>query len=324
MSVTVPTWTVAIFSARESVPVLLRCINAALTACSGNDAVIEVLVNGNRDLADATKAALAELKVPASVTVRLWFITFGDKAHAWNQYLHDIWQQSEVTFFVDGYAEVDARALRLIHDGLSATPDALGASGVPTCGRTAAALRASMLQGGGIHGNLYALRGSTMASLRQGGFRLPLGIYRTDPLIGAVLMYRLDPANNKWDVKRVLVQDGATWHVAPTVWWHREHLVANIKRKIRQAQGTLENLAARDHLTIKKLAPGAMPRTVNEFVANWLNADTTRASKLFLRQPLAWYAAQQLEKPRDWTNTDKAPELLASTDASTAPQRVSA
>jgi hypothetical protein len=310
MSFARPKWTVAIFSARESVDTLLLCIRAAAAACSGSQATVDVLVNGNRELASATEAAIASLALPEGVTVRLWFITFGDKAHAWNQYLHDIWQGSDVTYFVDGYAEVDVRALRLIHDGLEATPHALGATGVPTCGRTAAALRASMLKGGGIHGNLYALRGSTMEALRHAGFRLPLGIYRTDPLIGAVMMYRLDPANNDWDVKRVLVQDGATWHVAPTVWWHRKHLVANIKRKIRQSQGTLENLAARDHLTLKKLAPASLPRTVNQFVADWLSADPVRANKLFLRQPLAYYAARQLDKPRDWQLTETAPRQL--------------
>jgi hypothetical protein len=315
MSIIRPNWTIAIFSARETVATLLRCIHATVAACEGGNATIEVLVNGNRSLADATQHSIDTMTVPDGITVRLWFITFGDKAHAWNQYLHDIWEGSDTTYFIDGYAEVQSDALRLIHDGLAVHQDALGATGVPTCGRTAATLRASLLADGGIHGNLYALRGSTMKALREAGFRLPLGIYRTDPLIGAVLMYRLDPANNKWDSKRVLVQDGATWHVDPVVWWHRKHLVANIKRKIRQSQGTLENLAAREHLTLKRLAPAALPETVNEFVANWLSADTGRASKLFLRQPLAYYAARQLEKPRDWRNTDKAPERLAATGA---------
>jgi hypothetical protein len=311
MPPTIPNWTVAIFGARESVDTLMRCINATVTACNGSNAVIEVLVNGNRPLAVAAQSAIHALVLPQGISVRMWFIAFGDKAHTWNQYVHHIWQASDTTYFVDGYAEVKPNALRLLHDGLASHPDALASTGVPTCGRTATALRTHMLAQGGFHGNLHALRGSTMAALREVGFRLPLGLYRTDSLIGAVLMYQMDPATHVWDVKRILVQDGATWHVEPAVWWHRKHLIANIKRKIRQSQGTLENLAARDHLSLKRLSPGAFPATVNELVANWLGADSGRANKLFLRQPLAFYAARQLEKPRDWQNAEKAPERLA-------------
>jgi hypothetical protein len=43
-------------------------------------------------------------------SLRIWSITVGDKAFAWNEYLHRIWPASAMTFFIDGYAEVRSDA----------------------------------------------------------------------------------------------------------------------------------------------------------------------------------------------------------------------
>jgi hypothetical protein len=305
-------WSVAIFAARESLATLTGCISAAVGACKHANAVIDVLINGNRKLAEqTTQFANSGVSIPENVILRIWFIPAGDKAHTWNEYVHRIWNGG-MAYFIDGYAEVREDALSLMDKGLHETPTALGATGVPTSGRSAAALRRLMLKEGGIHGNLYAIREPIMASLKQRGFRLPLGLYRTDALIGAVLVYRLDPSQNTWDMARMFVHPEATWHVQQTGIWKPKDIWAQYKRKLRQAQGILENRAVRQHLAMEKLSPEALPRTVSELVGKWIGDRPKEAWNIFLKQPLTLYAACKLRQSRDWSHTDSPPVLLNS------------
>lgn len=305
-------WSVAIFAAREAIDTLAECIDAAAAACRGQAAVIDVLVNGNRMLADAAGRYVAGLALPEGVLVQVWFIALGDKSHTWNEYVYSLWQGKGTVFFIDGYARVRPDAFGLIGQALAASRQALGASGVPSSGRTAKALRASLLASGGIHGNLYAIGAEGMDLLRHGKFRLPLGLYRTDPLIGAVLKFRCDPSAWEWDSTRILVHPEATWDVRQAGTWTVANFVGAFKRKLRQAQGELENRAAREHLAVNKCAIGAIPRTANEFVKQWVAQNPQASRALFLRHPLTYYAHRKLAVPRDWAMADQAPLLLAS------------
>jgi len=305
-------WTVVIFTARESAPVLAACVRAALLACRGRRFVIDILVNGNRALAEAGASLLAGLDgVGPDDLLRLWHVPLGDKAGAWNHYVHRLWPGADTAFFIDGYVEVAPDALLRLHRALLAAPAALAASGVPTAGRSAGALRRGMLEHGGIHGNLYALPAAAMAAMRDAPFRLPLGLYRTDALIGAALMYRLAPARHLWDNLNIVVDAGATWSVRQAPAWSPGVLREQFRRRLRQAQGALENRAARDHLSVRRLAPALLAATAAELVAAWIAARPAAARRLFLLQPLAWLAARRLRQPRDWSAAQRPPELLA-------------
>ncbi len=302
---------VVIFAARESVVTLTDCVRASLIACSDKCAMVDVIINGNRALADAFLQAAKRLISPgANTIVRVWFLYLGDKAHAWNQYVHHIWAGSNTAYFVDGYAEVRPDALDLIEIALHETAEALGASGVPTSGRSASALRRIQIEENGLHGNLYAIRGTVMFDLKRHEFHLPLGLYRTDSLIGAVLKFHLDPVKYKWEEKRTLVHAEATWHVKQELWWKPRNLLGHLKRRVKQAQGALENRAYQQHLSLKRLAPESLSRTVNDMVKIWLSENQAEARRLFCSQPLTFYAARKLREPRDWSGARKAPVLL--------------
>jgi hypothetical protein len=305
-------WSVAIFTARESIGTLTCCVKAAVAACAGREATVEILVNGNRALADEAAQLLASIAAPPGVAVRVWFIALGDKAHTWNEYVYRISKEGCLAFFVDGYAEVRPDAFRLIEEALAVNGEALAVSAVPSSGRTAAALRAHMLREGGIHGNLYALRAAAMQDLRKAEFRLPLGLYRTDPMMGAVLMYRFDPATYKWDAKAIHVHPDATWDVHQGPVWTFSNMMVLWRRKLRQAQGDLENRAVREHLSIQKRPPRELPNTTRELVGNWIASRGSEARKLMIFNPLAFYAAGKLDnQQRDWSGTATPPELLA-------------
>jgi hypothetical protein len=307
-------WSVAISSSRETPAALARCIDAAITACGGHTAIIDVLVNGNPDLAmQLDKSVRPELS--GDISVRIWSISAGDKAHAWNEYLHRIWPRGSPAFFIDGYAEVRPGALAALEQHLDNSADVLGATGVPTSGRSAGKLREQMLKSGGIHGNLYAICAEAMAGLREQGFKLPLGLYRTDPLIGAVLMFRLDPSAYRWEPRRVAVVPSAIWDVHGISELTIKNLRTQVKRMLRQAQGDLENYAVREHLAIQKLSPQDLPPTANSLINGWLASQPRQARVLFLKRPTCYYAARKLRQERDWSAAAIAPELVATWEA---------
>lgn len=305
-----PRWSIAIFTARENIDVLTRCIRSVVAACGSTPAIVHVLVNGNPELAhEAARAGAGFSGLPSTIAIQVWHIAFGDKAHAWNEFAHRIWSTG-TAFFVDGYAELRTDALSLLQEGLDAHLYALGTTGVPTSGRSASALRREMLEHGGIHGNLYAFRDSTMTLLRQRGVRLPLGLYRTDPLLGAVLAFGFDPARHQWDLKRIHVHPQATWHVEKRGIWRPRDVMAQYKRRLRQAQGALENRAVRHHLQLNKRLPELLPRTVNELINGWLEGQPAQRRSLFLRQPLTLYAARKMREARDWSDAEVPPVLV--------------
>jgi hypothetical protein len=295
MSVALPRWAVAIFAARETPAVLAGTVRAAIAACAGRQATIDVLINGNHALA-VNFAGLATTLPADGCTLRVWSIAAPDKAHTWNEYVYRIWNSDGTTggtaFFIDGYARVKPDALAALDSRLAATPDALGATGLPSCGRSAPRLREQMLREGGLHGSLYALTGESMHAIRSAGFRLPLGLYRNDSLIGAALFYRLDPENNQWTTSRIAVEGGATWEVDGVSELTYRNVVAYFKRMLRQAQGALENRAVREHMTIRRLPPQSLHATTQEMILGWIGAQPAQARSLFLKQPSCWYAAR--------------------------------
>jgi len=305
-------WSIAILSSRETPNVLAAAIRAAAQAALDSVSLIDVIVNGNEDLASQTSDWLKNGHRTAWPHMRVWHVIAGDKANAWNQYVHTLWPGSTVAFFVDGYAGVKLDAFRLLSDGLGRDPHALAAAAVPTEGRSASRLRTTMLREGGIHGNLYAVRGMTLALLRERGFRLPLGIYRTDPTLGAAIAFGLDPTTHEWDLRRILVHPDASWTILTGGPKRLPSAQSMWTRTMRQAQGVLENAAVRDHFAIRKCRPESLPGTSYDLVQSWMTANPDDSSKLFRRNWLTYFAWRKLRRPRDWSQAEDTPRLFAS------------
>lgn len=306
-------WTVAILSSREAPPRLAATIEAALRAVGGREAVIDVVVNGNRPLVEAVLPLLRALPLGTApgATVRLWELPFGDKAHAWNSYLHSIWPGGDPAFFVDGYVAVRPDAMALVAEGLDQTPHAIAATGMPSVGRSARKLQEKLRREGGTHGNFHALRGETMARLRESGFRLPLGLYRTDALINSVLSLNLDPARHEWDPSRVLVHPTATWDFEPLAWHRPRDLLAQLRRVLRQLRGELEKQAFGHYLIVLRHPPAALASTTAGMVTAWLAALPDGGRSLFRSRPMLRLAARRLiEEQRDWSAAQEPPRLV--------------
>ena len=307
---TAPEWSVAVFSSRERSDVLDSTVRAALQASASRSAVVDVLVNGNAELARDVRTRLDEQGERDNANLRVWFFALADKAHTFNEYIHRLWPGSAIAYFIDGYARPRAHSFDAIARALDADPFPLGATGIPTVGRSARALRAAMVRHGGIHGNLYALRGGVIDEMRASGCRLPLGIYKTDPMVGAWLAFGLDPARHDWDLRRVKVVPDASWDFDPLSIWRAADLATQAQRWLRQQQGWIENNAIHDFLAIRRLHPRALPRTIGELVSAWLEANPTDARRHFLRYPLSRFMLARFRSGRDWSLAAIPPRLV--------------
>jgi hypothetical protein len=309
-------WSVAVFSSRESLQVLSSSIAAILKATRQTATIIDIILNGNLELANEVARHVETIQPVGNkaTMIRVWYLPVADKAHSWNEYVHSIQPESETVFFMDGYAQVMPDALNLIRDGLSSTPKAIAASGVPSFGRSAASQTELMVREGGIHGSLYAVRGSFLQRVRSADFRLPLGLYRTDGVLGAVISFDLDPAKNDWDTGRIFVHPQATWKIRPFAARRIADLRSHFKKVMRQSQGILENLAVREHLAIQRKTPQSLSRTAAELVRDWIDGHRSVALMTFLRNPLCMVAAWTLLRSRDWSDAAVPPRLITNVD----------
>jgi hypothetical protein len=291
---------------------LRRTLDAAARAAT-QCANLDVLINGAPQLA---KELLDNLQArpldrPAGLTLRIWSIPLGDKANAWNQYIHHLWAGQELVFFIDGYVRLNSDAIEQLGGAVQADPQALGGSGVPTVGRSARALRQNMLVNGGFHGNLCCLKAGVLAHMRQSSVFLPVGLYRTDSLMGALLCFGLDPSTCLWEDYRIHVQGHASWQLDPPRWWRVNDVLAYSKRLLRQGRGQLEKLAIAEHLVTRLQAPQSLPRTARELVLNWAERDPAGLQSALRSQPWLRLALWQLRSAVVSPLTDRSPTLLS-------------
>lgn len=309
-------WAIVVFAARETVDVLLQSVQAARMAGQGR-AQIDVLVNGHPSLASELAARMAAVPAMAGgPQVNIWSIAMGDKANAWNQYIHTIWSGQPLVFFLDGYVRLHPDAVTLLGDAMTANTGLFGGTGMPSTGPSAKTIRASMAEHGGFHGNFCCITGKVIAQLRQRRIALPLGLYRVDSLMGALLCFGLDPVNNEWDRHRILVHPTATWQTDPKYWWHPADVKATLKRVFRQSRGTLENEAVKHHFLVRKLSPEQLPATAPALVLGWAECCPTQVNALYWRNPLVIRALNQFRQTPQRMPESAVPEFVLSTGVS--------
>jgi hypothetical protein len=292
---------IVVFTSRESPGVVMKCIDSIVAGVGPVPATIDIIVNGNGAAASALRdIGRTVCKTNGQdVKLRVWEIVFGDKANAWNQYVHDVWPSSGITFFVDGYVRLCRDAISSVMSTLANAPETVyGATGIPVSGKSSPRLAREMTTYGGIHGNFYALRRSAMDELRRRKFKLPVGLYRTDGVLGAVLAYRFDPNANGWNADTIIVEPSAKWSFEALRWWSPRDLLVHLRRMQRQAQGQLENRATRDHLSIRRQAPERLPGTAEELVIEWSARSPGEFRKACIANPLCLLAMRRTRTRR--------------------------
>ncbi len=275
-------WAAAVF-ARDEAPSLRACLLALAKAAEGKALHVSVLLNGSRDGSAAIAiGAMRECGLRGAVHA----IPQGDKSNAINQFIHRLRPPSETVFCLDGYVAVAPDALRLLAARLDANPHAHAAAAVPSQGRSAAGLRRAMIEAPGLHGSLFALRGTFVDRIADLGLRLPVGFYRGDGLLGSFALHDLDAVEGGWDGSRIAVEPAASWtlpqrHAASRHW----------QRRLQQGRGRLQWQAIR-----AAIYPGgfsALPADADRATLDWIAADPARRPSLW-RDPFAALALARM------------------------------
>ncbi|MBL8379596.1 MAG: glycosyltransferase [Burkholderiales bacterium] len=186
-----PAWAIAVFAHNEAGRVG-RALASIATAAGGRPVEIFVLDNGSSDAtADEVRACAAS--VPH---LNLIEIALGDKANAWNLFVHEFAVRDggsvfDLCFFMDADVTLEPDAMDVLAFTLEEMPGALAAGGMPANGRDRDAWRARMVANGMLAGNFYCLRGSFVSGLRAQGVRLPIGLIGEDFLVSWLVAQRI-------------------------------------------------------------------------------------------------------------------------------------
>jgi hypothetical protein len=217
---------------------LPECIDSILRSQGALISRITVIVNGS---SGSFVQEASRLKARYGDVLRVFEIPFGDKSHAWNQYVYGVNETHAFHVFVDAYVRVKPNAIRLLVQALQRNGRPVAATGVPSVGRQARALATEMNLRGGLHGSLHVLRGQFIERIRSAGIRLPIGLYRGDGLIGSMAMHDLAPLDTPFDKTLIEVVGDATWEFNPLNPLNLADMKRYWRRRIRQARGRYEN-----------------------------------------------------------------------------------
>lgn len=176
-----PSCAVVVFAHNEAAH-----IRQALTAVArgvDDTSTIEVWVLAN-GCSDQTSE---EVRACAALLRNLWLveIPLGDKANAWNVYVHEIAaaqhrQVVDTHVFTDGDVAIEPGAIAQLMASMRQNSSVLAVGGMPASGRDKAGWRQRMVENGLLAGNLYALSGRFLEAVRSQGIRLPVGIVGED------------------------------------------------------------------------------------------------------------------------------------------------
>ena len=137
-------WSVAIFAHNEAAT-LAETVRSAQFAGEGASTEIVILANGCRDNTVEIARDLAQVYR----NIHVIEIALGDKANAWNHYVHDISAQlpfcdAWMHVFMDGDVQVSAPSFGAFATAFDLCPSAHAVGALPIAGRDQAAWRQRM------------------------------------------------------------------------------------------------------------------------------------------------------------------------------------
>jgi glycosyltransferase involved in cell wall biosynthesis len=256
-------WCIAVFASNEeeTIAECIRCIDAA---SNRHGVSIYVMLNGSKD---RTIDRILEIRM-RHAKIKVLFNSIADKSNAINAFIYKYREPCQTIFMIDAYVKVQPEALACLQRALDADPTITIASAVPRNGFSAEAYTKELIAGGAINGNLYAFRRDFADAIVSRGYRLPLGLYRTDPLLGSMAARDLDATRNPWNTRRLAGIQEAGYvkkALSPLRW---RDIQRQFRREIAQSRGVIENCAIKE--IIYASGYGALPRSADDMVRSWL------------------------------------------------------
>jgi hypothetical protein len=232
---TTPRWSIAVFAHNEAARI--RAALASLPAGAGGHPLsVVVLANGCSDsTVDVVRSC-----APHVPDLRLVEIDLGDKANAWNTYVHDVWTAEEMSaieihFFMDGDVRLEPDALPLLASAFLAAPSIDAVGGMPTTGRDRDAWRERMARNVSLAGNLYSLRRSFLNELRRSRVRMPIGLIGEDRFVSWLVEHRLGAGAAADDQPRCVFHRDAGFAFDSLSPWHPRDYRTYVRRLWRYA-----------------------------------------------------------------------------------------
>jgi glycosyltransferase involved in cell wall biosynthesis len=258
---------------------IISCLNSLSPDLQNRGTKIFVLANGCTDNTEAIVIAYAE----SHPYVHLTRIPLGDKANAWNHFVHAIRPSSKMIFFMDGDVEVLPGALSALAEQLSAHPYANAISALPATGRSGRTRLGEGETEHGIWGGLYCLRGSFITRLQEMNIRIPVGLVGDDGLIGALVMWDLE-TRRPWDRRRIAanLNPNARFRFTPLSPLNPRHVRLYYRRLIRYSIRRYQNKMI--GWVLKEGGIGSMPAHVVELYKKYPDA-----CRLELRGASTWF-----------------------------------
>lgn len=236
---------------------------------------VDVVVNGSSD----RTAAIAREIGGAAPRFAVHEYAQGGKARSWNRFVLDEAGPAKAFVFVDGDAVAMPGSVEVLLAALENHPQINAASAMPVNGRRAEAYRAQMAREHGLFGDLYALRGSFVETMRAGGIRLPEDLVGDDSLICALAKTDCRHEDH-WEDARVMPCAEAGFVCEPTVLsfaslkgqWARMGRYAMRHQQNRIVSGIMRGPG-----------PAGLPRAMAELYREWLPRLGAR------RHPVWWW-----------------------------------
>ena len=228
-------WPVAVFAHNEARNII-ACLDS-LQAVASQPIACHVLANA---CSDRTEDRVREYAA-RHPHVQLHSIALGDKANAWNVFVHEVApHDASHCFFIDGDVRATPRALDVMADVLTQHPHANSVSALPMSGRGVAAFQRDMLKDNGVAGNLYGLRGTFVERIRAQAIRMPIGTIGEDALIGAMLKWDLR-GDTRWDNSKVVVAQDAGFEFNSVSPWLPREWKKYYRRRVRYSVRGYQN-----------------------------------------------------------------------------------
>ncbi|PWS34247.1 hypothetical protein DFH01_26865 [Falsiroseomonas bella] len=227
---------------------------AALDACGEEARLrVHVLINGCTDSTEQVVRAWQPRRIEVVPVV----LPRGDKANAWNHYVHEVApRDAAIHLFTDGDMIVSKGSVAAFLRAFEADPHANGCAGLPVSGRSRDGFREKLRRGREMAGNLYALRGSCVEAFRRAGVRLPFGMFGEDGLVTALVKHDLDLRRQRDDL-RVTSAEEAGFGYVPLSLWRPGDWRTYRNRKMRYAVRRQQALMLYDLL--RERGPEGMP-----------------------------------------------------------------
>jgi glycosyltransferase involved in cell wall biosynthesis len=200
-----PAITIAILAYQEEKRIV-RCLESLPL---GQAAVhVHVVVNGSNDnTADKARDVASRF-----ATVSVHDFAQAGKSRSWNRFVFDtLTAFSPVHIFVDGDSYFAPGSVQALVGALTRDTNANAAAGMPLNGRSVDKYRYEMKRVRGMFGDLYALRGTFLASMKAQYIRLPEDLVGDDSLLGSLAKTNLGHLD-QWDDKRIIVCEDAGFY----------------------------------------------------------------------------------------------------------------